>query len=144
MEVDKRKVYGYVTHERRLLVFCHVDHPEAGIQVPGGTVEPGEAFDQAVMREAREETGLRGLELVRLVGEQVRDMSDFGVAEVHHQRFYHLRCRKEGRERWRHVERNASDGSGPIGFELWWADLDDLPPLFGLYGQFIPDLLQDL
>lgn len=37
-----KKVYSYITHQDLLLLFVHVDFPEAGIQVPGGTVEPGE------------------------------------------------------------------------------------------------------
>jgi len=49
----KRKVYAYITHANRLLVFLHVDVPDAGVQVPGGTVEEGEAPDEAVMRERR-------------------------------------------------------------------------------------------
>ena len=48
----KQKVYAYITHANRLLVFRHVDEPDAGIQVPGGTMEEGEAPDEAVMREA--------------------------------------------------------------------------------------------
>ena len=139
----KRKVYAYVTHGHRLLVFRHVDFPEAGIQVPGGTVEPGESFERAVRREVREETGLRGLELAGLVGEQMLDMSDHGLAEVQQRRFYHMRCQKETSERWQHVERYASDGSGPLLFELWWAEIDEMPELAGKLGQFLPALKLD-
>ena len=49
----KHKVYAYITYANRLLVFRHVDGPDAGIQVPGGTIEEGEAPDEAVMRERR-------------------------------------------------------------------------------------------
>ncbi|MCD6284740.1 MAG: NUDIX domain-containing protein [Anaerolineae bacterium] len=49
----KHKVYAYITHANRLLVFRHVDVPDAGIQVPGGTVEEGEVPDEAAMRERR-------------------------------------------------------------------------------------------
>ena len=45
-----------------LLVF---DHGLAGIQLPAGTVEEGESFAAAVLREGWEETGALGLELVR-------------------------------------------------------------------------------
>ena len=55
------KVVAYITFERRLLVFEHVGIPEAGVQVVQGTVEEGERLEDAVMREAREETGLAGL-----------------------------------------------------------------------------------
>ena len=45
-----------------LLVF---DHGLAGIQLPAGTVEQGESFGSAALREGWEETGALGLELVR-------------------------------------------------------------------------------
>ena len=45
-----------------LLVF---DHGLAGIQLPAGTVDEGESFAAAVLREGWEETGALGLELVR-------------------------------------------------------------------------------
>lgn len=38
----QKKVYAYLTYGRQLLVFKHTDYPEAGLQVPGGTVETGE------------------------------------------------------------------------------------------------------
>jgi 8-oxo-dGTP pyrophosphatase MutT (NUDIX family) len=43
-------------------------HPNAGIQIPAGTVEPGEEIEPAARREAYEETGLDALVLVRLLG----------------------------------------------------------------------------
>ena len=58
----KRKVLAYITRpaagEWELLVFRHVHFPEAGVQVPGGTVDPGEEPEAAVRREVREESGL--------------------------------------------------------------------------------------
>jgi 8-oxo-dGTP pyrophosphatase MutT (NUDIX family) len=35
-----------------------IDHPNAGIQIPAGTVEPTETPEQAILRETFEETGL--------------------------------------------------------------------------------------
>jgi hypothetical protein len=34
----RQKAFAYITHQKRLLVFRHVDVPEAGIQVPAGTM----------------------------------------------------------------------------------------------------------
>jgi 8-oxo-dGTP pyrophosphatase MutT (NUDIX family) len=53
-----------------LLVFDHppADGAEASVQVPAGTVEPGEAPAAAVVREVEEETGLTGVRLVRELG----------------------------------------------------------------------------
>ena len=57
------KVYGFVLREcaagLELFVFEHAGQPEAGLQVPGGTVEDGEAPLAAVAREVAEESGLR-------------------------------------------------------------------------------------
>ena len=69
------KVAAIVLREGRsgteVLVFDHP--PENGasmVQVPAGTVEPGEAPEVAVVRELMEETGVQG-ELIALAG--VRD-----------------------------------------------------------------------
>ncbi|MBI4731795.1 MAG: NUDIX domain-containing protein, partial [Chloroflexi bacterium] len=137
----KRKVYANITHAGRLLVFRHVDYPEAGLQVQGGTEETGESFEAALRRQVREETGLGdGLELAGLVGEQARDMSDFGMDETQRQRFYHLVCVETPPERWLHTEEHASDGSGSLAFEFYWVDLDDAPGLAGVQGIFIDRL----
>jgi len=63
-----QKVIAYITHGEDLLVFEEPDFPEAGTQVPGGTLESQELPAAGVMREAAEETGLRDLRLVRSLG----------------------------------------------------------------------------
>jgi ADP-ribose pyrophosphatase YjhB (NUDIX family) len=59
------KIAAFVTRregpERELLVFRH---PSAGIQLPAGTVEAGEAIEVAALREVREETGLRDVIII--------------------------------------------------------------------------------
>lgn len=53
-----RKVLAYITYNDKLLVFTHRDAPEAGVQVPGGTVEPDESIEDALYREIAEESGI--------------------------------------------------------------------------------------
>ncbi len=57
-----RKVVAYIHRAGpagpEVLVFEHAGHPEAGVQVPAGHVEPGETDEGAVRREIREEAGL--------------------------------------------------------------------------------------
>ena len=57
-----QKAYGFVLRERAegrdLLVFEHAGVPDAGLQVPGGTIEEGETPLEAVAREVLEESGL--------------------------------------------------------------------------------------
>jgi len=140
------KVFAYITHANRLLVFTHPHSPEAGIQVPAGTLKDGERPEEAVLREAHEETGLTHLELAGFLGECRRDMSDFGLDEVDHRRFYHLRCEGHPSEAWRHLENDPSDGSSePIEFEFFWAGLpDDVPTPIADHDQMIPQLLDRL
>jgi 8-oxo-dGTP diphosphatase len=146
MPVLKHKVFAYITHGPRLLVFRHPESPEAGIQVPAGTVQPGEDLDAAVLREATEETGLTDLVLVRFLGEEVRDRSDVGRDEIHHRHFYHLRCTGDPPATWRHWETDPSDGSpSPIPFDFFWAPLPaGVPDLIAGHGNLLPQLLDSL
>ncbi len=52
MKKIKHKVFAYITHGHHLLVFRHLYVPEAGIQVPAGTVEENERSEDAVLRNA--------------------------------------------------------------------------------------------
>lgn len=139
------KVFAYITHGHRLLVFSHPYAPSAGIQVPAGTMRPDEDPEAAVMREADEETGLAGLVLAGYLGEQTLDRRPDGRDEIHHRRFYHLRCTIEPPDTWRHVERDPSDGGPPIPFDLFWVYLPDgMPDLVADHGAFLPVLLDRL
>ena len=145
MRLVKQKVFAYITHNDHLLVFNHPFAPEAGIQVPAGTIEEGEHPEAAVLREAFEETGLADLTLDCFLGEQKRDMSDFGRDEIHYRRFYHLRCRKTPPRTWRHEELYHSSGSAqmPISFEFFWAPLPNgVPHLVADHGIMMPQLLK--
>lgn len=142
MPTLKRKVLVYITHARRVLVFRHVDFPEAGIQVPGGTVEPGEDSEAAALREAREETGLSALRMIGLLGEREFDLASYGRDQIEQRRFYHLRCEGDPPATWRHAELTPSEGPpGPIRFEFFWAPLPDgVPPLIAEMGALLPAL----
>jgi 8-oxo-dGTP pyrophosphatase MutT (NUDIX family) len=54
-----------VNGQRQLLLF---QHPYAGIQIPAGTVAPGEAPEAAAIRETHEETGLRDVAIDQYLG----------------------------------------------------------------------------
>lgn len=146
MQQVKHKVFAYITHLNRLLVFVHPFALEAGIQVPAGTIKTNERPEEAVLREAFEETGLPGLVVDGFLGEHERDMSDFGRDEIHHRRFYHLRCDGDPPATWRHEERDPSDDPKlvPILFEFFWAPLPNVPPLIADHGKMLPQLLQRL
>jgi 8-oxo-dGTP diphosphatase len=137
-----RKVVAYITQEDKLLVFSHPHHPEAGIQVPAGTVEEDESPREAVLREAREETGLDDLEIQSYLGVREHDLSAYGRSEVGRQHFFHLVFRGEAPARWRHYEMHPSEGSAePIEFELFWVKFPEgVPELAGGQGALLSKL----
>jgi len=146
MPFVRHKMFAYITQGDRLLVFRHPYAPEAGIQVPAGTVEAGEPFADAVMREAVEETGLRELALVAYLGDHIRAMCDVGRDEVHHRHFYHLHYTGNVPDTWRHVEHDPSDvlSALPV-FEFFWVRLPrDIPPLIADHDALLPVLCERL
>jgi 8-oxo-dGTP pyrophosphatase MutT (NUDIX family) len=135
------KVLAYVLDRGRLLVFTQPAAPEAGLQVPAGTVEDGERLAAAVLRELAEESGLRGLALPRYLGRRTVDMRPYGKPEVHRRHFFALRPLASPPESWRHWERHASDGQGPLAYDLFWHDLaSGLPVLAADQGALLPGL----
>lgn len=146
MKSIKHKVLAYITNQGRLLVFRHLDSPEAGIQVPGGTVEPNEDFATAVLREAQEETGLSDFVIEAYLGEQIRSMADVNSDEVHHRHFYHLRHEGNPSSQWQHDENDPSDSSpSPIRLEFFWARLpDQIPELICDQGIMLPRLRKQM
>lgn len=146
MPTLKRKVLAYITHGHHLLVFSHPYAPEAGIQVPAGTVKPNERPEEAVLREAIEETGLTDLTLVGVLGEKVRDMADFGRDEIHHRYFYHVSCGSTPPRTWWHAEPDPPEGTEePIIFEFFWAHLPhEVPLLIADHGVMLPRLIETL
>ena len=145
MLIRTNKVYAYITNRDRLLVFTHTDYPDAGTQVPGGTVEAGEDPAIAAQREAFEETGLAGLICEAFLGVADFDMSAYGRAEIARRHYYHLRCPGDPPETWRHWERHPSDPDQPeIAFDFFWVPLAGVPPLEAGLDQLLPELLARL
>jgi 8-oxo-dGTP pyrophosphatase MutT (NUDIX family) len=136
----RRRAYAYITNRSRLLLFTHPDFPEVGVQVPAGTVQPEEDPVAAVMREAREETGLADLEFVGYLGFLEREMSEFGRPEIQETLFYHLRCPGNPPESWRHNETSGATVA-PIRFDFFWATLPNgVPELIALNGVMLDEL----
>ena len=124
MVQSREKVVCYAVHKERLLVFRHLDEPwdESGLQVPAGSIEPGESPEAAALREATEETGLAGLHVVRKVGETEYDMRPYRP-ETHHRHVFLMSVMGEPPSRWVSGESDPDDGTGTKRFECYWIPL---------------------
>ena len=128
------KVLAYITRERdgrrELLAFTHRDYPEAGVQVPAGTVEPGEAIEAALFREIREESGLTNLRLVRKLAEHAE--TEWGQIR----NVFHLVAPNGAADRWTHVVHGQGEDAGMV-FEHCWIDLSERMELAGAQHQWL-------
>ncbi|MGL4339324.1 MAG: NUDIX hydrolase [Nocardioides sp.] len=120
----KEKVLVYVVRDDRLLVFRHTDYTyeEVGIQVPAGSIRPGETPEEAALREASEETGLSEFKIVRKLGEADYDVSPYRL-EIQHRHFFQLEINEPTKERW--TSQEDHDGEQvPTNFECFWMPLE--------------------
>ncbi len=129
------KVVAYITRERNgqteLLVFDHLDFPDAGTQVPAGTLEHGEMPEQALWREVGEETGQSGFEVVRQLATY-----DFVLnGETYRRHVFHLRAPAHLPERWTWGE--CCGTPDQITFEFYWLPLHPTPKLSGGQGDHL-------
>jgi ADP-ribose pyrophosphatase YjhB (NUDIX family) len=118
----KLKVLAYLTrhHNRQtqLLVFEHRDYPEAGTQVPAGTVEPNEDVQTALFREVAEESGLppARLKVICKLGEfENRERRTI-------QHVFHLTVSEQTPDKWSHTVGGAGEDGGLV-FNYYWVDL---------------------
>jgi 8-oxo-dGTP pyrophosphatase MutT (NUDIX family) len=120
-----RKVVAYVVRDgRSLLVFTQPLSPEAGVQVPSGTIGDDETSERAVLREVAEETGITNVAEVRYLGSAEYNMAEYGRDELQERHFFALRPSAELEERWTGVEEH--DGlASPEPFELFWIPLSE-------------------
>jgi len=89
MDQPLEKVTAFITRPAprgvELLLFRH---PNAGIQLPAGTVEEDEPHLEAALREAREETVLVELSVVALIGHQDTALPDDRCVVLHRTPIY--------------------------------------------------------
>lgn len=141
----RTKVLVYATWEQRLLVFREPDFPEVPLQVPGGTVEPGEELATAARRELAEEAGISGPRQFTLLGRQSIDVQKPEQLERHHRFFFHTALPGPYPDSWQHSENSPDGGGEPIRFELFWLSVDTASELLGGgLGACLPELRQRL
>lgn len=100
-----------------LLLFTHLDYPDAPIQIPGGTIEAGEDTYAAAQRELKEESGLSGLPLIRYLGisEAISSVETKTVLQRH---CYLLDGTGTG-DHWIHIVDGGEEDTG-LRFEYRW------------------------
>ena len=132
----KQKVLIYVVRAGEawpeVLVFEHRDFPDAGLQVPAGTVEPGEAPEAAVYREVAEESGLTRAQvrLVRKLAEAVEPEWDQNRHAFLFTPVVNLP------QRWSHRVAGAGEDQGMV-FDYDWLPVSDAARLAGGQGRFL-------
>ena len=115
------KVLAYITREgksgKEVLVFRHVHHPEAGTQVPAGTVEDGETLQDTLRREVLEETGLADLKLAGPIAKALFHADWKG--EWQERNFFHLEAGSSLPDSWVHVVSSDAADNG-LHFAFSW------------------------
>ena len=109
-----QKACAYITRGTgELLVFEGPGHD--GLQIPKGTLEPGESPQEALFREVREESGLGTLSDTRHLTTDIWTRRE-GRRYVRH--FFHATVH-EPRDQWTHI---ITDGGAEHGaaFEFRW------------------------
>jgi 8-oxo-dGTP diphosphatase len=125
----RRRVVAYITREREgsreLLVFEHRDHPDEGLQVPAGRLEPGEELEAGLLRELEEESGLTN---VRILGELPGFEDHYPSRYENHG--FHVVLDEEAPDQWEHVVIGEGDDAGLV-FRYRWIPITADPHLFG-------------
>ena len=144
MPIDIRKVIAYVTRRRNgvteLLVFEHRNIPDAGVQVPAGTVEDGEDIADAARRELEEESGLAGLPMTGPIDTYVW-MNAAGTYR-HHRHVFHFTAPDDVPDQWTIEPRGEDEEKYKYIFEYRWIPITEAGILAGDKGRSIVHLGQ--
>jgi 8-oxo-dGTP pyrophosphatase MutT (NUDIX family) len=136
-----RKSVAYLTRGPRVLFFRTVELPDAGAELPGGTLEAGEDPEAGLLRELLEETGFDAFGPHRLLG-VVHHVPHDIEGEVHERHFYHLTLEGEAAESW---ERTVVEGNGVFTFSFFWVDRSSVPDhIYPGHDVFLADVFRDI
>ncbi|MDS9473137.1 NUDIX domain-containing protein [Sporosarcina pasteurii] len=139
----KRKVLAYITRGEEpnweLLVFEHKHH-DAGMQVPGGTIENDELVIDALYREIEEETGIPR-EHLELKG-KVNKTNYFpkNKEAIYERNIFHLAYTGKNLDAWEHRVKGEGKDKDMI-FCLRFIPIKQLPDLAANQDQAIPLLI---
>jgi 8-oxo-dGTP pyrophosphatase MutT (NUDIX family) len=121
----RKRVVGYVTRGRELLVFEH-----GGVtQVPAGRVDHDETLEEGLVREVEEETGVAGVSIVGELADAAEFARLFGPG-AHDSHAFHAVTDAETPDAWTHHITGSGMDSG-ISLPCRWVALDERPLIWG-------------
>ncbi|MFC7366638.1 MULTISPECIES: NUDIX hydrolase [Bhargavaea] len=128
----RKKVLAYITRGdgpgQQLLVYTMKDHPESGVQVPGGTIDRGELLMDALYREIEEETGILKDDLV-LIGKLAKNTYFPRHRDRKYERtIFQLEYKGNGPDEWEHTVTGEGKDQG-LELQIRWMPLSDIPDL---------------
>lgn len=141
-KLKRGRVLAYITRDgvnsRELLVFDDPEHPETGLQVPAGRLDPGEELEPALLREIEEEAGLTDVRIVR----------ELPAFESHYQSKYdnhgfHVILEGEAQDEWKHVVHGDGDDAG-LTFQYRWVSIEPDLHLFERPHPLLSQLLEPI
>ncbi|MFX3625325.1 MAG: NUDIX domain-containing protein [Ectobacillus sp.] len=136
-ELYKKKVYAYVTREKegklQLLVYANYDNPDAGLQVPGGSVEHGETLVSALLRDILEESGLNNVKIEKTIADELIHVKEKN--EYQQRYFCHATLTADVKDEWLHTVTSGED-NGHV-FQFKWIDADQCTALIENQGAYV-------
>jgi ADP-ribose pyrophosphatase YjhB (NUDIX family) len=125
----RKRVVGYVTRGRELLIFDHKGMPHVPTQVPAGRVDSHESLEEGLRREVEEETGVTEIEIVSVLADEDEFKELYGPG-AHESLAFHSVAAPGGPDAWEHPVTGSGMDSGLV-YACRWAPLDECPPLWG-------------
>jgi len=123
-DLVRKRVVGYVTRDRELLVFDH-----GGVtQLPAGRVDPGETLEAGLVREVKEETGV-DVEVVSLIADGAEFERFYGPHQ-HESHVFHAVAVGETPDEWTHHVTGTGMDAG-MAMPCRWVPLDEPLLLWG-------------
>lgn len=124
----RRRAYAYVTRmkdrTKQVLVFSQQNDPEAGIQIPGGGIEPEETPLEGVRREIVEETGLLDCLVERELAVDVREYHN-GNLHQRIERHFFLLSVNNAPDKWEHHVTGKGEDNGLVFLYFWISSPDE-------------------
>ena len=121
MAKQVEKVVAYIIRQqssfKELLVFEHLDHPDAGVQVPAGTVQENESVENALLREIKEEAGLEFIKPDTYLGKFEYFRKDRN--ELHLRHVFVVKPQLKIADEWIHIVK-SNDEDNDLRFRFYW------------------------